>query len=222
MKITVDDGLNTNYYYSSFNKVEDTEDSNTKNSSSSDDVANATDLAALQLALYGAKKLSELKAKNSTSFKNTLSAVSNAISGTVTSDSSSMKERESVLDPIFSEAAETYHVDKSLLLAIAKQESGFKTDATSSAGAMGVMQLMPETAKGLGVTDAYDAYQNIMGGANKISGLISKYNGDLSLALAAYNAGSGNVEKYGGIPPFSETQHYVSNVLANYASYATA
>ena len=83
---------------------------------------------------------------------------------------------------------------------------------------MGVMQLMPATAESLGVTNAFDAYQNIMGGAKYISSLLTKYNGDVSLALAAYNAGSGNVAKYGGIPPFTETQNYVSKVIGYYNS----
>ena len=71
---------------------------------------------------------------------------------------------------------------------------------------MGVMQLMPSTAKSLGITDAYNAYDNIMGGAKVISQHLANYNGDVSLALAAYNAGSGNVAKYGGVPPFTETR----------------
>ena len=75
---------------------------------------------------------------------------------------------------------------------------------------------MPSTAKGLGIRDAYDAHDNIMGGAKIISQNLKKYNGDLSLALAAYNAGSGNVDKYGGIPPFTETQNYVKKVLGYY------
>ena len=91
---------------------------------------------------------------------------------------------------IFEEAADTYGVDVNLLTAIAKQESNFTADATSSSGAMGIMQLMPATAQGLGVSDAYDPYQNIMGGAKYISQLLSRYDGDVSLALAAYNAGS--------------------------------
>lgn len=115
---------------------------------------------------------------------------------------------------IFEEAANTYGVSVNLLTSIARAESNFRTDAVSSAGAVGVMQLMPATAASLGVTNSYDARENIMGGAKYIAQLLNKYNGNTALALAAYNAGSGNVEKYGGIPPFTETQNYVQKVLS--------
>ena len=117
------------------------------------------------------------------------------------------------LEKIFSAAAEKYGVDVELLKAMAKAESNFNPNATSKSGAMGIMQLMPATAKGLGVTDAYDPEQNIMGGAKYIASLLEKYDGNVSYALAAYNAGSGNVAKYGGIPPFEETQNYVAKIL---------
>lgn len=122
------------------------------------------------------------------------------------------------LDAIFDEASSKYGVDAKFLKAIAKCESDFSTECTSSSGAMGIMQLMPQTAASLGVTNAYDPYQNIMGGARYISEKLAQYNGDKSLALAAYNAGSGNVAKYGGIPPFKETQNYVAKVMAYYNS----
>ena len=122
------------------------------------------------------------------------------------------------LDAIFNEAASKYGVDAKFLKAIAKCESDFSPECTSSSGAMGIMQLMPQTAASLGVTNAYDPYQNIMGGARYISEKLAQYNGDKSLALAAYNAGSGNVAKYGGIPPFKETQNYVAKVMAYYNS----
>ncbi len=138
---------------------------------------------------------------------------------TVMDDASSQLQQTTgiyTLDEIFREAADTYGVDVALLTAIAKQESNFTPDATSSSGAQGIMQLMPATAESLGVTDAYDPYENIMGGAKLIRRLLDQYDGDVSLALAAYNAGSGNVAKYGGIPPFEETQNYVAKVTAYY------
>lgn len=130
-----------------------------------------------------------------------------------TSFSSYLGETQS-LDQIFNKAAAKYDVPVNLLKAIGKTESNFKVDAVSRSGAQGVMQLMPATAAYLGVTDSFDAEQNIMGGAKYISELLDKYEGNTSLALAAYNAGMGNVKKYGGIPPFEETQNYVKKVAA--------
>ncbi|MCL1834772.1 MAG: lytic transglycosylase domain-containing protein [Oscillospiraceae bacterium] len=118
------------------------------------------------------------------------------------------------LDAIFEAASRKYGVSVDLLKAVAKAESNFIPDATSRSGAMGIMQLMPGTAQYLGVTDAYDPEQNIMGGANLLRQFLDKYDGDVRLALAAYNAGPGNVAKYGGVPPFNETQNYVKNVLS--------
>lgn len=117
------------------------------------------------------------------------------------------------LDSIFEEAAQKYNVSVDLLKAVGKAESGFDTKAVSRSGAQGVMQLMPGTAKELGVKDSFDPEQNIMGGAKYISQMLKKYDGDVKLSLAAYNAGSGNVAKYNGIPPFKETQNYVVKVM---------
>lgn len=122
------------------------------------------------------------------------------------------------MDQIFKEASEKYGVPVNLLKAVAKVESNFNPDAKSRCGAMGVMQLMPKTAAGLGVGNPYNAEENINGGAKLLSGLFKKYNGDLTLTLAAYNAGSGNVAKYGGVPPFTETQNYIKKVKAEIAS----
>ncbi len=116
------------------------------------------------------------------------------------------------MDSIFEEAARTYNVSANLLKAIGKAESDFNPNDVSGAGAVGVMQLMPETARELGVADPYDVRQNIMGGAKYISQMLARYNGNVDLALAAYNAGPGAVDKYGGIPPYSETQNYVRKV----------
>lgn len=118
------------------------------------------------------------------------------------------------LSQIFQAASEKYNVPLNLLKAVAKQESDFNNHCVSHAGAQGLMQLMPETARSLGVTDSFDAWQNVMGGAKYLSQKLKMYNGNVRLALAAYNAGSGNVAKYGGIPPFKETQDYVKKVLA--------
>ena len=117
------------------------------------------------------------------------------------------------LDDIFQQAADTYNVPVNLLKAVAKAESNFDATAESSAGAQGIMQLMPSTAESLGVTNAFDPEQNIMGGANYLSQMLSQVNGNVELALAAYNAGPGNVEKYNGIPPFEETRNYITKVL---------
>lgn len=126
------------------------------------------------------------------------------------------------LDAAFEKAAEAYGVPVNLLKAVAKAESGFDPDAVSSAGAQGIMQLMPGTARSLGVSDSFDAEQNIMGGAKYLSQLLRQFNGDTTLAIAAYNAGPGSVTKYGGVPPYAETQNYVQKVLGLTGSELTA
>ena len=113
------------------------------------------------------------------------------------------------------DAARKHGVDESLVLAVANAESGYRSDAVSSVGAVGVMQLMPGTAASLGVTDSFDAKQNIDGGVRYLKQMLSRFGGNISLALAAYNAGPGAVEKYDGIPPYNETQAYVKNILAD-------
>lgn len=159
---------------------------------------------------------------NNTSNTDSASATSSTTGTTQTAKTTtSDSDKDSLgcpseLESYFKEAAEKYNVDVNLLKAIAKAESNFNPNAVSSAGALGIMQLMPSTASSLGISNAYNAKANIMGGAQVIVANLKKYNGDVSLALAAYNAGSGNVDKYGGIPPFKETQNYVKKVMNYY------
>ena len=123
------------------------------------------------------------------------------------------------IDRLVSANAATWSVDPSLIKAIIANESGFNANATSNVGAQGLMQLMPGTATGLGVTNAYDPAQNVWGGTRYIRGLLDRFGGNMELAVAAYNAGPGAVEKYNGVPPYAETQNYVQNVLASFAKY---
>ncbi len=120
------------------------------------------------------------------------------------------------LKPMIDKAAAQAGLDPSLLDALVSAESSYNPLARSSAGAMGLTQLMPGTAKSLGVTNPFDPYQNLTGGANYLSQMIKKYNGDIGLALAAYNAGPNAVDRHGGIPPYSETRNYVQKILATY------
>uniref|UniRef100_UPI003FEED439 lytic transglycosylase domain-containing protein n=1 Tax=[Lactobacillus] rogosae TaxID=706562 RepID=UPI003FEED439 len=116
------------------------------------------------------------------------------------------------LDDIFNEVSNEYGVNVNLLKAVAKAESDFDTEAVSYCGAQGIMQLMPTTAESLGVEDPFDARQNITVGAKMLAYLLDDYNGNVTLALAAYNAGSGSVSKYGGVPPYKETLGYIDRI----------
>lgn len=134
----------------------------------------------------------------------------NGTTGTMSSDGT----LTTTLDDIFKRASEKYGVSYDYLVAVAKAESDFNPKCVSSAGAKGIMQIMPEEAKGLGIEDVFDAEQNIMGAAKLLAAHLKKFNGDTTLAAAAYNAGSGRVKQYGGVPPFKETQNYVKKIAA--------
>jgi soluble lytic murein transglycosylase-like protein len=120
-------------------------------------------------------------------------------------------------DAIIEAAAAKHGIDPELVKAVIHQESGGNPKAVSSAGAGGMMQLMPDTAKQLGVSDVTDPAQNIFAGTDYLTQQIKKY-GDVALGLAAYNAGPGAVDKYKGIPPYAETKGYVTNIVGDYAA----
>ncbi len=137
-------------------------------------------------------------------------ASTNGTTGRLSSDG----KLTTTLDDIFRRASEKYNISYDFLTAVAKAESDFNPNCVSSAGAKGIMQVMPYEAKELGITDVFDPEQNIMGAAKLLAAHLKKFDGDMTLAAAAYNAGSGRVKQYGGVPPFKETQNYVKKIAA--------
>jgi len=127
---------------------------------------------------------------------------------------------EDLFDHVISEASQSHGISFSLLKALIKTESDFNPRAVSSAGARGLMQLMPENIKTLKIKNPFDPRENIMGGTRYLKQLINRFNGKLPLALAAYNAGPGVVEKYQRIPPFQETENFVKQVMEYYSLFS--
>jgi soluble lytic murein transglycosylase-like protein len=123
------------------------------------------------------------------------------------------------IDALVQQNAQIWQVDPALIKSVIANESSFDANATSNVGAQGLMQLMPETAASLGVRNPYDPAQNVAGGTRYLRSLLDRFNGDTRLAVAAYNAGPGAVEKYGDVPPYAETRTYVQNVLGSLDRY---
>jgi hypothetical protein len=157
-------------------------------------------------------QFSQMFANNMTNANNA-GNTSSVAGGSGFNSGNSLTSGCSELDAMFDAAGRQYNINPNLLKAVAQVESNFRPDATSPAGAMGIMQIMPSTARHLGVTDPFDPQQSIMGGARYLREQLDRFNGDIRLALAAYNAGWPAVQRHGGIPPFPETQAYVPRVL---------
>ena len=128
----------------------------------------------------------------------------------------SYSRNKNAFDHIIQQAAQQHGVSEGLIKAVMHTESGFNVNARSPVGAQGLMQLMPATARRFNVSNAYDPHENIMAGAKYLAWLLKRFNGNTRLAIAAYNAGEGNVDKYGDVPPFRETRDYVKRVTSRY------
>ena len=131
-----------------------------------------------------------------------------------------MEDRLNKYEDIINSASGNYDIPKELIKAVISAESAGNQSAVSSTGAKGLMQLMDGTAKELGVSNSFNPLENIQGGVRYLKSMLDKYQGDYKLALAAYNAGPGNVDKYNGIPPFKETQNYVNRVMRYYKQFS--
>lgn len=154
--------------------------------------------------------------KNETDGSENINTKKNITGRAANSSSTREESAPGAIADLIQKSAAKYGIDARLLSAVAEAESNYHPDAVSSAGAVGVMQLMPDTAAALGVADPYDARQNIDGGAKYLKELLNDFGGNVRDAVAAYNAGPQAVKEYNGVPPYGETQNYVDHVLDLY------
>jgi len=139
--------------------------------------------------------------------------------GAKVSSKSNLRKTEYRYTPHIQKVAESHGVSPALVKAVIKAESGFDPQAISSQGAVGLMQVLPETARGVGVSNPHDPHSNIIAGVKYLKKLLEMFGGDEALAVAAYNSGPGKVLKYGGIPPYRQTQVFVNRVMHYYRMY---
>ncbi len=175
------------------------------------------ELQALIAKTQGVPASASSSAAGTTSFSSALAQASASTQTPVASASSYQagagEAQSSQYESLIAQAAQRYGIDPAVLHGLIQQESGFDPSSESSAGAAGLTQLMPETAASMGVANPLNPAESIEGGARYLSGLMSQFGGNTTDALAAYNAGPGAVKQYGGVPPYAETQDYVTKVL---------
>lgn len=164
-------------------------------------------------------KPNQAQAANFASIINSLADGQQFKPGASSAPSAAQQMNSASVKPLITEAAQKYNVDPALIEAVIKQESAYNATARSHVGAEGLMQLMPGTAKDLGVQNSLDPRQNVMGGTKYLRQLMDQFDGNLTKVIAGYNAGPGAVSHYGGVPPYAETQDYVAKVLKNYGEF---